>query len=181
MVELVGIKCGHRNLAETKMIKFPTEIFSPTKFILKVLAVVCASFFATTASFAADGDGAVFVDGGVAIRGVDAVAYFTQSERIDGTAEFTAEHGGAVWQFSSAENRDLFVAEPEKYAPAYGGYCAYALSLGAHKVTTDPDAWTIVDGRLYLNKTLRMRTLWQGDIPGRIEKADANWAKLAGS
>ncbi len=164
------------------MIKNSIKMSRPFAFLLGAIAWAYASAMISTVAHAAGGgtsDSSVFVSEGVAIRGADAVAYFSQGERVDGSSEFTAEYDGAVWQFSSAENRDLFVGDPDKYAPAYGGYCAYALSLGAHKVATDPDAWTIVDGRLYLNKTLRMRTLWQGDIPGRIQKADANWAKLA--
>jgi len=164
------------------MIKNSIKSSHPFAFLVGAVAWVCASVMTPTVVHGADGGGSggsTFVSEGVAIRGADVVAYFTQSVRVDGIPEFTAEYDGVLWQFSSAENRDLFVAEPEKYAPAYGGYCAYALSLGAHKVATDPDAWTIVDGRLYLNKTLRMRTLWQGDITGRIEKANANWVKLA--
>jgi YHS domain-containing protein len=174
---LAAIKFDNRNLTEANMIKFSSEIFHTAKLLLRTFAVICIGLTAISVSHAAEND-TVFVEAGVAIRGVDAVAYFTQGERVDGSADFTAEHGGGVWQFSSVENRDLFVADPTKYVPAYGGYCAYALSLGTHKVATDPDAWTIVDGRLYLNKTLRMRTLWQANIPARIEKADANWAKL---
>jgi len=120
----------------------------------------------------------VYLENGVAIRGTDAVAYFTQAKPVQGKVEFAAEYQGATWHFSSAENREIFLGNPEKYAPAYGGYCAYALSLGTYKVETDPNAWSIVDGRLYLNKTPVVRSIWETDIPGNIVKSEENWAKV---
>ncbi|HBM89822.1 MAG: YHS domain-containing (seleno)protein [Parvibaculaceae bacterium] len=120
----------------------------------------------------------VFTESGVAIRGTDAVAYFTQAKPVQGKEEFAAEYQGATWYFASAENRDTFLSDPEKYAPAYGGYCAYALSLGTYKVETDPHAWSIVDGRLYLNKTPVVRSIWETDIPGNIVKSEGNWATV---
>src|SRR5512135_2769630 len=88
--------------------------------------------------------------GGVAIRGYDPVAYFTESKPVEGSKQFTFEWQGATWRFASAANRDLFAKTPEKYAPQYGGYCAYAVSQG-HTATIDPQRWRIVDGKLYLN------------------------------
>lgn len=120
----------------------------------------------------------VYSENGVAIRGTDAVAYFTQAKPVPGKVEFAAEYQGATWHFSSAENREIFLGNPEKYAPAYGGYCAYALSLGTYKVETDPNAWSIVDGRLYLNKTPVVRSIWETDIPGNIVKSEENWATV---
>lgn len=118
----------------------------------------------------------VYSENGVAIGGTDAVAYFTEAKPVQGKAAFAAEYQGATWHFSSAENREIFLSNPEKYAPAYGGYCAYALSLGTYKVETDPNAWSIVDGRLYLNKTPVVRSIWETDIPGNIVKSEGNWA-----
>ena len=90
-----------------------------------------------------------------AIKGYDPVAYFKQSAAVKGSPQFTTQWMGATWQFSSAENRDLFAANPEQYAPQYGGYCAYAVSEG-HTASIDPEAWKIVDGKLYVRtqKTL---------------------------
>lgn len=122
----------------------------------------------------------VFTENGVAIRGTDPVAYFTQGRPVEGRVAFQADYHGATWHFASAENRDAFVADPQKYAPAYGGFCAYALSLGPNKVATDPRAWSIVDGRLYLNKTPVVKTIWETEIPENIEKADENWVTLVG-
>ena len=113
-------------------------------------------------------------DEGVAVNGYDVVGYFEESEPVEGSAEFTAEHAGATWHFASAGNRDAFKADPAKYAPAYGGYCAYAVAKGS-TATTVPDAWKIVDGTLYLNFSKDVQSKWEEDIPGYIEQADANW------
>lgn len=116
----------------------------------------------------------VFQTDGLAIRGFDPVAYFVASAPVKGDAAHQSEWNGATWQFSSAENKALFDGDPEKYAPKYGGYCAYAVSKGG-TATTDPDAWSIVDDRLYLNYSVTVRTIWSEDIPGNISRADANW------
>jgi YHS domain-containing protein len=115
--------------------------------------------------------------GGVAIEGTDPVAYFTESRPVEGSSDFEHEWMGASWRFVSAENRDRFAADPEKYAPQYGGYCAWAVSQG-YTAKIDPEAWTIVDDKLYLNYSKDVRTQWSGDIPGNVAKGDANWPKL---
>ncbi|MEO0869432.1 MAG: YHS domain-containing (seleno)protein [Cyanobacteria bacterium J06642_11] len=117
---------------------------------------------------------AVFADKGVAIRGADPVAYFTAGEYTPGSDEFTHEWEGATWQFASAENRDLFAANPEEYAPQYGGFCAYAVSQG-NTAPIEPTAWKIVDGKLYLNFNDKIQERWSKDIPGYITKANQNW------
>jgi YHS domain-containing protein len=110
----------------------------------------------------------------VAINGYDPVAYFVESDAVEGTSTHTTQWNGATWQFASAENRDLFAANPENYAPQYGGYCAYAVSKG-YTASTSPNAWTVRDGKLYLNYSRAVRALWSRDIPGNISKADDNW------
>ena len=82
-----------------------------------------------------------------------------------------------TWRFASASNRERFEREPERYAPQYGGYCAYAVSYGS-TAPGDPHAWKIVDGRLYLNVNARIQAEWEKDIPGHVRKADANWPRL---
>lgn len=115
--------------------------------------------------------------GGVAINGYDAVAYFAEGEPVEGSSDFTHDWNGATWRFATAENRDKFAADPEAYAPQYGGYCAWAVSQG-YTASTDPQAWRIVDGKLYLNYNLDVQKQWAGDIPGNISKADGNWPKV---
>ena len=119
----------------------------------------------------------VYAEGGIAINGYDPVAYFTDAKPVEGSAEFTSEYMGATFQFASAENRDTFAADPEAYAPQYGGYCAYAVSKG-YTATTSPNAWTVHDGKLYLNFNKAVRALWSRDIPGNIELGDGNWPRV---
>jgi len=111
---------------------------------------------------------------GVAIKGYDPVAYFTERKPVPGSPEFTASHEGATFRFASAENRDRFLEDPARYAPQYGGFCAFGTSRG-YKADTDPAAFTIVGDRLYLNYNLGVRAEWSKDIPGHVAKADANW------
>lgn len=120
----------------------------------------------------------VNAEDGVAVRGTDVVAYVTDRRPVPGRPEFTHQWQGATWRFASAANRDRFAAEPTRFAPAYGGFCAYAVSEG-YTAPIDPAAWRIVDGRLYLNYDLSVRRRWERDIPGRIARADANWPELA--
>jgi YHS domain-containing protein len=114
---------------------------------------------------------------GVAIKGYDPVAYFTESKPVKGSSDFSHEWNGAEWRFASAANRDLFKADPVKYAPQYGGYCAWAVSRG-YTAGIDPEAWKIVNGRLYLNYSPKVQAQWSEDIPGNIARAEENWPKL---
>ncbi len=114
---------------------------------------------------------------GAAIKGYDPVAYFTDRKPVKGSRVFEYVWMGAKWRFSNAGHKDLFIKDPDKYAPKYGGYCAYAVSQGT-TADIDPDAWNIVDGRLYLNLSKRIKDKWIKDIPGYIKKADENWPKI---
>jgi len=116
-------------------------------------------------------------DNGLALKGHDPVAYFEQGVPTPGTADYSASHGGATYQFASAANRDLFVADPDKYAPAYGGYCAFGTTMKM-KIPGDPQAWKIVDGQLYINSSPQVQTRWSEDIPGNIHKADTVWPQI---
>jgi YHS domain-containing protein len=115
--------------------------------------------------------------GGIAIKGYDPVAYFTQSKAVKGSSAFTHQWMNSTWRFASAEDRDEFARTPEKYAPQYGGYCAYGVSQG-HTVNIDPEAWTIVGGKLYLNYSPGVKKTWSEAIPKHIEEADRNWPEL---
>ena len=113
----------------------------------------------------------------VAVNGYDVVGYFSEGTHVQGSPDFSADWMGATWQFASAEHRDMFAATPEAYAPQYGGHCAYAASKGA-LASTVPEAWTVVDGKLYLNFSLGVRDLWRRDITGNIALADGFWPSL---
>ena len=119
----------------------------------------------------------VYAEDGIAIDGTDPVAHFTDSAPVKGSSDFSHTYNGATWHFASAANRDTFAADLARYAPQYGGYCAYAVSEG-YTASTTPKAWKIVDGKLYLNYSKRVQRRWEKDIPTRITNANANWPKV---
>ncbi|MSO93366.1 MAG: YHS domain-containing protein [Rhodospirillales bacterium] len=143
---------------------------------LLVLLAVLGLAVAPAGAFAADK--LIFAADGAAIRGYDPVAYFTESKPVKGRPEFQHTWKGATWRFATAANRDAFAATPEKYAPRYGGYCAWAVSRN-YTASTDPDAWRVVDGKLYLNYSKNVQENWAKDVPGNVAKGDANWPGLA--
>lgn len=108
-----------------------------------------------------------------AIRGYDPVAYFDGAPSA-GSDDITTEWNGVEWSFATTTNRDKFLASPDAYAPQYGGYCAWAVAQG-YTAPIDPEAWAVVDNRLYLNANRDVQRRWQADIPGFIAKADQNW------
>lgn len=113
----------------------------------------------------------------LALSGYDPVAYFVDSTAVMGSPEFTHEWMGATWWFSNSANKAEFASDPGKYAPRYGGYCAFGMSRG-YKAKIDPEAWTILDGRLYLNYDAGVRERWKQDVERLIEKADKNWEEM---
>lgn len=115
----------------------------------------------------------------LAIAGYDAVAYFTQGRPVEGAKEFSVEYKGAQWRFSSAAHLALFSADPTAYAPAYGGYCAWAVAQG-DTASAKPDLWTIHEGKLYLNYSRSVNQNWKANMEAFIEQADANWPELLG-
>ncbi|UYV36036.1 YHS domain protein [Rhodobacteraceae bacterium D3-12] len=116
----------------------------------------------------------VFANKGIAINGYDPVAYFTKQTHLAGSDQHALDWNGAWWLFSSAETREMFANTPKAYAPQYGGYCAFAMAHGAIAKTA-PDAWTVYEGKLYLNYSTVVRGQWSEDIPGNIKRADAHW------
>jgi YHS domain-containing protein len=115
---------------------------------------------------------------GIAIKGYDPVAYFTGGKPLKGDSKFAYDWNGAKWHFASAAHRETFKAAPEKYAPQFGGYCAWAVSQN-YTANVDPEnAWKLIDGKLYLNYSRDVQKKWETDVPGNIAKADQNWPKL---
>ena len=130
----------------------------------------------SAASFAADID--INTNGNdLAIQGYDPVAYFTQEKPTIGSNDFTATYKNAIYLFSSEQNRDLFRASPAKYAPQFGGFCAYGVTKG-RKFDTDPTAWRVVDGKLYLNLNKDVQKVWLADVPGYITNANQTWPTI---
>jgi YHS domain-containing protein len=122
--------------------------------------------------------GEYFVRNGIALDGYDPVAYFVEKKAVAGSSEFTVEHKGSVFRFASAANRDRFRATPDAYAPQYGGYCAYGTAAG-YKAKIDPAAWSVVDGKLYLNYDAKVQAEWNKDRTGYIVKADHKWPEVS--
>ncbi|MEM1114251.1 MAG: YHS domain-containing (seleno)protein [Pseudomonadota bacterium] len=114
---------------------------------------------------------------GVILSGYDAVAYFTEGKPVKGSDEYTATYNEAIYRFSSAQNRDAFKADPSRYAPQYGGFCAYGLTFGK-KFPVDGKAFEIVDGKLYVNKNRRVYKTWAKDVPGHIAEANVFWPQI---
>ena len=113
----------------------------------------------------------------VAILGYDTVAYFTEGRPVKGNSEFAFSWQDAKWHFSSAKHRDLFAANPEQYAPQFGGHCAMALTRGVVKVI-DPEAWIVSEGKLYLSFSKKGLGMFRQDVAGHIKESENNWAKF---
>ncbi len=137
--------------------------------------LVAASLFASSFAFAGVDTGTD--QNGVILAGHDAVAYFTEGKPVVGNAEITAVYNDAIYRFSSIEHRDLFVANPEKYAPAYGGFCAFGTTFGK-KFDVNGKAFEIVDGVLYVNKNEDVYNAWIKDVPKHLDEADQQWPDI---
>ena len=111
------------------------------------------------------------------LKGYDAVAYFDAGEPTAGKSRFSHDYKGVTYRFASATNRDKFAKNPEKYAPQYGGFCAFGASVGL-KLEVDPEAFDIIDGKLYLNNSSQIQNMWLENPEGRIKAGDANWKKI---
>ena len=145
-------------------------------------AAVVATGAAVRATLSTAADGAPVFEGGiegVAINGYDPVAYFTRGEPVEGSPDHTFRWRGTTWRFASTANRDTFAAAPERYAPQYGGFCAFAMAQG-QRIKTDPAAFSIVDDKLYLNYDRQIRKRWEADRDDLIEAADERWPKVGG-
>ena len=119
----------------------------------------------------------VFNNNGVAVHGYDVVAYFTKNKPVKGDSKLSFTWNNATWYFADQQDLDLFKANPEKYAPQYGGYCAYGVSDN-HKAPTKPEAWSIVNGTLYLNYNLDVQADWKKEQDKRITNADKYWPAI---
>jgi len=119
----------------------------------------------------------IFVTGGKAIKGYDAVAFFTDSKPVMGADSLSYMYKGATWLFATKEHLEAFKASPGKYEPQYGGYCAYGTSQG-HKAPTETNTWTVVNDKLYFNYNQKVKENWVKNQPALIEKADQQWPMI---
>ncbi len=138
-------------------------------FVIGFLVVGSINVFAQKSSVFNPSDGA--------IHGYDPVSYFTESKPVKGDKQYSFAWNGATWYFASQQNLDAFKTNPEKFAPQYGGYCAYGLADG-HKAPTDPQAWLVADGKLYLNYNKEVQLMWKKKQEEYIQKANKNWPTL---
>jgi hypothetical protein len=120
---------------------------------------------------------AVFSKNGFAVGGYDVVEYFVSARPVKGDSSIAVQWNNAKWIFSKKENAALFTANPQQYAPQYGGYCAFGMSRG-YKAPTSEDAWSIVNNKLYFNYNKDVQKTWNKDQPGFIQKADSNWVSV---
>jgi YHS domain-containing protein len=148
--------------------------------VVAALAFGALSFTTTSPAFAYDENStaSINVEGGVALKGYDPVAYFTSGKPTKGSANFTARHEGTTYHFASAENQRLFHANPSRFAPQYGGFCAMGAALGK-KLDIDPTQFKVVDDKLYLNVNAEVFGKWSQDIPAHVRAADQNWPAIA--
>jgi YHS domain-containing protein len=119
----------------------------------------------------------IFAKGGIAIAGYDVVIYFTQNRAVKGEMSHAIMWRGATWLFATDETMEAFEMNPHGYAPQYGGYCAYAVAQG-QTAPSDPKAFTVHEGKLYLNNSAQVRDLWSGDAEANISAADQNWPSV---
>lgn len=122
--------------------------------------------------------GDFFERNGLAIDGFDPTSYFSEGKPVRGSADFSAEYKGSVFYFASAENRMRFLAAPADFAPQFGGFCAYG-AAGGYKAKIDPTAFSIIDGKLYLNYDAKVQASWSQDTRGYIRKAEQKWPTVA--
>lgn len=139
--------------------------------------VISASLFALLCASASFGQSVTGGSARLALKGYDPVAYFTESRPVKGAPELTHDWDGARYQFSSAKHRETFIANPDRYAPQYGGYCAGGMSVGK-KTEADPELWKIVDGKLYVFASTKAKGGLENDPAGTIDRGRKNWQQL---
>ena len=149
----------------------------PARIITTAGAVLVLAMF-TAPGVRAEPAGDVNQIDGVALHGFDPVAYFTQNKAVKGEAKLTVQYNGLTYEFASKEDQATFQANPAKYVPQYGGFCAFAVSKGV-KADIDPHAFAINDGKLYVNYSEKALQAYQGDVKGNTENADHNWPDVA--
>ena len=162
------------------MIPMTTKFDRARRGLLAVLALAVFAMAGAAPAMANDVNVSAcltLAGGPLAIHGYDPVAYFTENRARLGQAVHSVKHGNAVYRFVSAANKSKFEANPERYLPQYGGFCAYGTALGA-KFDGDPQLFTVVDGKLYFNLNPEILKKWRQDIPGYIVKADRQWRQI---
>lgn len=141
-----------------------------SRFLFSLIALLAASRLVAAGEY--------FEVDGLALRGYDPVAYFETNAPVRGLPEYSHTYKGSKFLFTSAKNQQAFAADPEKYAPQFGGFCALGTANG-YKVATEPDAFNVVDGKLYLNYNRKVLDIWNKDQAGYIQRANRNWPEVS--
>lgn len=147
------------------------------KYLTLTLLLATQALFSTQAIAASDPIYTGFFSN-KALEGYDTVAYFTDGKPVEGSKKFKTSYQGADWLFASQEHLDLFKADPEKYAPQYGGYCAWAIGSENQLASGDPEQWTVYNGKLYLNYDASVKAKWLPNKDEFIKSADARWPAI---
>lgn len=147
-----------------------------TRLLSRLVLLFSVVILSTSIAFAGD----YFEKDGVALGGYDPVSYFTAGKPQKGAAEHSFTYKGSKFYFASAANQKAFEKSPEKYAPQFGGFCSLGTAFGV-KVSTQPDAFAVVKGKLYLNHDLQVQAKWKEDTAGNIAKAEKNWPEVSKS
>jgi hypothetical protein len=143
----------------------------------RTLIITVLAIFTVIQAFAQKQE--IFAPGGKAIKGYDPVAFFKESKAVKGSDSLSYQWKNATWLFANSADMEAFKANPDKYAPQYGGYCAYGASDGSgHKAPTQTDTWTVVNDKLYFNYNSKVKEQWVKDQENLIKKADTNWPAL---
>ena len=149
-------------------------VMTPTRRLVFGAAFSIASMVGCVPAFATDPVNTGYF-GGIAIMGYDPVAYFTEGRPMKGSEEFSYDWLGTLWQFASSKHRELFIGDPTKYAPQYGGYCVGEVASNGATINIDPEAWAIIDGKLYLSYSKENMEKFKANPSGELAKAEANW------
>lgn len=149
-------------------------------FITAAIATAAMLALAPATSFAVKGTGGEYntLFAGLGAKGYDVVSYFSDKKAVQGSDKFTVSYGGVTWQFASAEHRDTFKADPAKYAPQYGGFCAWGVAQGKLFDVDPVNGWTVSNGKLYLNFNADLNKTFAHDVSGFVNKAESNWGGL---
>ena len=179
-------RCNENQSEVTNQLKYTnlytlnsTTIYKTRRFIMKGLNTLLPAVALLVAVAATPVFGKDYTHSTPGISGYDPVSYFTEGTPQRGSGYHVADYQGVTYAFASEENKEMFEANPEKYAPAYGGWCAYGVAVGK-KFVADPEVWTIVKGKLYVNLDRDIQAKWNEDIPGHIKTANANWVEIQG-
>ena len=174
-----GTKLGAIRLSKHKLTTKQSRPMNNTihRSTIQIVAAACLALLASQSALAAKDPVYTSLFSNDAAGGYDVTAYFSEKRAVKGSKKYSTEYNGARWLFASQENLDLFLNDPEKFAPQYGGYCAWAAAMG-DTAKGDPEHWSLHNGKLYLNYDSDIQQRWLGDKENLVREADRQWPTL---